>query len=163
MVLLGNWVGTLSGRGGASLFGPSVCAMLASSPPQAPGAGPWLPFPSPKHLSLTIKFSIFGVLVSYFPGTERRSERDWKRPFVLRSLPNFRIPSLCPFLLPRPALYPNPVFIYHRPISPHIWQCIPSLCVCEAFPPGMTSFTKKGQVHPSEMHPGPALCPLAET
>lgn len=114
-VLLGNWVGTLSGRG-ASLFVPSVCAVLASSPPQAPGTGPWLPFPSPKQLSLTIKFSIFGVLVSYFPGTERRSERDWKWPFVLRSLPNFPIPSLCPFLLPRLALYPSPIFIYHHPI-----------------------------------------------
>lgn len=130
-----------------------------------PGSWGWalVPLPQSQTLTLTIKFSIFGVLVSYFPGTERRSERDWKRPFVLRSLPNFPIPSLCPFLLPRPALYPNPIFIYHHPIYPHIWQHVLSLCVCEAFSLGMTSFTKKGQVHSSERHPGPALCPLAGT
>lgn len=81
---MGDWVGTLSGRGLPTCAFCVYC-VSPSFAPLAPGAEPQFPGPSPKHLSLTIKFSIFGVLVSYFPGTERRSERDWKQPFFLIS------------------------------------------------------------------------------
>lgn len=92
---LGSWWKSGWGlrQGGASHLCLLCVLCVTSSPPQAPGAGPQFPFSSPKHLSLTIKFSIFGVFVSYFPGTERRSERDWKQPFVLRSFPSVPIPA----------------------------------------------------------------------
>lgn len=104
-------MGTLSGRG-LLICAFCVCRVSPSSPRQAPGAGPQFPSPSSKHLSLPIKFSIFGVLVSYFPGTERRSERDWKQPFVLRPQHNFPVPSFCPFPHPRPAPLLNSNLMY---------------------------------------------------
>lgn len=96
---LGSWWGTGWGlcQGGGS---PHLCLLyiLYINLFLTPGFWGWAPHPLPLpiYLSLTIKFSIFGVLVSYFSGTERRSERDWKQPFVFRSCLNFPIPTLCP-------------------------------------------------------------------
>lgn len=90
-----------------------------SSPPQTLGAGPQFPSPSPRHFTLIIKFSIFGVLASYFPGTERRSERDWKQPFV--RCPASLSPSLLfvPSPVPDLPLCPNPILIDQVPPPPH--------------------------------------------
>lgn len=89
--------------GGGPRFVPFMCTVCQPFPyAQASKAGPLSPSPAHIHSSLIIKFSIFGVLVSCFPGTERRRERDWKQPFVPRSCLSFPISSLC-LVCPNPS------------------------------------------------------------
>lgn len=101
------------------------CVLTSSSSP-GPGGWPRIPYPSPIHVALIIKFSIFGVLVSYFPGTERSSERDWKQ-FCSQVLPPFPpcLPFIPPYSLGLPTLL-QPYLSISSPAHPHtrfhVWR-----------------------------------------
>lgn len=110
-----NWVGTLLGRGEP----PHLCLLHVLCInffliPRPQGLAP-CPLPQPYSCGPTIKLSIFGVLVSYFPGTERSSERDWKQ-LCSQILPQFHY--IPPYSLDPPALLGSPILAYHLPTTP---------------------------------------------
>lgn len=153
--------GVCQGRGPHHCAFCVYCALTSSSPL---GFWGWVP----RALDPDNKVLYFWSFGFLFSGTERRSERDWKQPFVLRSYLNFPFPSLCLLPYPRPA-HCTPHYLSlpscHPPPCPYpplgkwpsdqpsnggVWQCIPLPHVCRAF---FLRMTQKGWV---ELYPSPA-------